>query len=666
MAALALRAVPAPLQPRPHRRAPSAAPPRSALPPLPDGPRRPDADVLLITIDALRADHVGAYGYTRATTPNIDALAARGVRFARAYAPGAAHVVLGGVDADGQVFPDAGAAGARASATSRSRPCCAPTAGGRRRSIRPAVFFVDAQKLKAYARRNFDFEYVKFEYIDAHKRGRSGARLLRRRQAAARRSCGSTSSSRTSPTSRTTASRSARGDIDRYDSEIAYTDAAVGRLIATVRKRRPGTIVVLAADHGEEFDEHGGRYHGSTLYDEQLRVPLIISIPGVAAARRRRAGRAHRRHADGAQPARHPGAGAHARHRPRPLAGAAARAAGAAAARLRRGRGQADGRAARRRSCCAICTGASAPTTIWPPIRASSTTWPRSGPSAPPRCAACSMTGSTATCGSSRCWRKGRRTRRAGPLPQGDRARAAGRSAGGARAGRAAGDADAPLAQRREAAELLVGAAAARARRRRRCRARRAIADRVIADWAAVGAARLGDAAARPRVQAIVARRATADASLRVRAALALAARRRRGAACPCWATRSITATTCCSAARIIVSLGKLRDRRAVPVLLEHLPEVQNRREMVDALGEIGDPAAARRAARAPARRRVRARCASRRRRRSPSWATRASPRWWTRPRARRRRRRSSPPPAPPPPPSAARPTSRGAARCVA
>ena len=49
-----------------------------------------------------------------------------------------------------------------------------------------------------------------------------------------------------------------------------------------VRARRPGTIVIVAADHGEEFDEHGGRYHGSSLYEEQLRIPLIISIPGVA------------------------------------------------------------------------------------------------------------------------------------------------------------------------------------------------------------------------------------------------------------------------------------------------------------------------------------------------------------------------------------------------
>ena len=52
-------------------------------------------------------------------------------------------------------------------------------------------------------------------------------------------------------------------------------------LIAAVRKRQPNTVIVLAADYGEEFDEHGGCYHGSTLYDEQLRVPLIISIPGI-------------------------------------------------------------------------------------------------------------------------------------------------------------------------------------------------------------------------------------------------------------------------------------------------------------------------------------------------------------------------------------------------
>ena len=72
-------------------------------------------------------------------------------------------------------------------------------------------------------------------------------------------------------------------DIDRYDSEIAYCDAVVGRVIVYLQKERPNAIIVVAADHGEEFDEHGGRYHGTTLYDEQVRVPLIIYAPGLPA-----------------------------------------------------------------------------------------------------------------------------------------------------------------------------------------------------------------------------------------------------------------------------------------------------------------------------------------------------------------------------------------------
>jgi len=83
VASLGLRLLPAPRRPGAVR--PGAIPPRPASP-LPEGPRRPLSDVVLITVDATRADHVGAYGYGRPTTPNIDALARRGVRFERAYA----------------------------------------------------------------------------------------------------------------------------------------------------------------------------------------------------------------------------------------------------------------------------------------------------------------------------------------------------------------------------------------------------------------------------------------------------------------------------------------------------------------------------------------------------------------------------------------------------
>jgi hypothetical protein len=70
-------------------------------------------------------------------------------------------------------------------------------------------------------------------------------------------------------------------DIDRYDAEIAAADAGAGAIIEAVRAARPGAVIIVTADHGEEFLEHGGRYHGTTVYEEQVRVPLIVSAPGL-------------------------------------------------------------------------------------------------------------------------------------------------------------------------------------------------------------------------------------------------------------------------------------------------------------------------------------------------------------------------------------------------
>ncbi len=66
-----------------------------------------------------------------------------------------------------------------------------------------------------------------------------------------------------------------------YDGEIAYLDEHLGTILDDLRARGlyDRTLVILTADHGEEFQEHGGWWHGTTLYDEQIHVPLLMKPP---------------------------------------------------------------------------------------------------------------------------------------------------------------------------------------------------------------------------------------------------------------------------------------------------------------------------------------------------------------------------------------------------
>jgi arylsulfatase A-like enzyme len=77
---------------------------------------------------------------------------------------------------------------------------------------------------------------------------------------------------------------SSKGPRGLYDGEVAYTDAVIGRVLdhlehSDLAKR---TAVVLTSDHGETFGEHGFTRHGFSLYEEEIRVPLILHIAGVA------------------------------------------------------------------------------------------------------------------------------------------------------------------------------------------------------------------------------------------------------------------------------------------------------------------------------------------------------------------------------------------------
>lgn len=275
-----VRRVPGVFTDKPRSLAKGPTVPEHELPPLPEGPERPDADVVLITIDALRADHVGAYGYSRRTTPHIDALARRGVRFERAYAQ-APHTSFSVASMlTGKYYPTIARlvpGDVHDPLTSLLRKYGWKTGA----LYPPAVFYVDSDKLKAYQDSNFDFEYVKVEFVDAQARLAQIAEFFE------------TERPKKAflwvhlfephePYERWPEYDFGPSDVDRYDSEIAYADAAVGRLLRFIEQKRPGAIVILTADHGEEFDEHGGRYHGKTLFEEQIRVPLIIAVPDVA------------------------------------------------------------------------------------------------------------------------------------------------------------------------------------------------------------------------------------------------------------------------------------------------------------------------------------------------------------------------------------------------
>ena len=72
------------------------------------------------------------------------------------------------------------------------------------------------------------------------------------------------------------------GAIARYDAEIAYLDGQLGRFFDYLKAldRYRSSLIVVVGDHGEEFTDHGGVYHGHTLFREQLHVPYAPECSG--------------------------------------------------------------------------------------------------------------------------------------------------------------------------------------------------------------------------------------------------------------------------------------------------------------------------------------------------------------------------------------------------
>jgi arylsulfatase A-like enzyme len=227
-------------------------------------------DLLLITVDALRADHLSSYGYERTTTPHIDKLAEGGALFRYAYAatPHTSYSVtslMTGKYMRPLLLQGAGKDSDTWAATLR-------TYGYRTAAFYPpAVFFIDSDRFKHFSDTGLGFEYRKVEFAEGKQRIDQVATYLKRESKAEQLFLWVHLFAPHEPYEAHPGFDFGDHDIDRYDSEVAFADDTVGKLVALFRKHRPRSAVMVSSDHGEEFGEHGGRYHGSSVYEEKVR-----------------------------------------------------------------------------------------------------------------------------------------------------------------------------------------------------------------------------------------------------------------------------------------------------------------------------------------------------------------------------------------------------------
>jgi HEAT repeat protein len=147
----------------------------------------------------------------------------------------------------------------------------------------PAVFFIDASRFEKFKQTALDFEYRWVEFAEGDRRVGQVERYLKDAPANLRLFTWVHLFGPHEPYESHPEHPFGDRDVDRYDSEIADADATFGRIRDAFLAARPHAVVILTADHGEEFGEHGGRYHGTTVYEEQVRVPLVLWAPGAVA-----------------------------------------------------------------------------------------------------------------------------------------------------------------------------------------------------------------------------------------------------------------------------------------------------------------------------------------------------------------------------------------------
>jgi arylsulfatase A-like enzyme len=267
--------------------------------------------VVLVTIDTLRADHLGSYGYPRPVTPFLDSLAASGLRFTHAYSsmshtapahasmltalhPAQHQVLANGMDLDRSIPSLAGILGAKGFDTAAFVSVRFLGAIGAdfdhfdRNFDRPhrAGDQTVAAATRWLAERESDQRLLLWVHLyDPHEYDNDDAIEPERLRAMEedfeeRRSSlvdvlapmhGWSATPRPEQVAR----------LNRYDSQITLADDALAALHRAIGDRDPQrrTLWVVTADHGEALGDHGYVGHGKNLYREQMQVPLIVASP---------------------------------------------------------------------------------------------------------------------------------------------------------------------------------------------------------------------------------------------------------------------------------------------------------------------------------------------------------------------------------------------------
>ena len=264
-------------------------------------------DVILISIDTLRADHVGCYGYKKPTTPNLDALSKIGIRYQRAISPapwtlpthlsvftGQYPMSHGVTDFDhkldkkqlmpAELFKENGFATGGFTGHFLLSPVYGFKQGFDRyimdpeanamRTVGRSLDWVQ----KARGRRIFLFVHLFDPHwpYDWH-------------QGVTEKFAGKKKSYKDDHTFfydfvsdvKNASAEKTNYWLGRYDGEISYTDRELGRLLEALKneKRFDNAWIVVFSDHGEAFGDHGFFGHAISCYQETIRVPLIVKPP---------------------------------------------------------------------------------------------------------------------------------------------------------------------------------------------------------------------------------------------------------------------------------------------------------------------------------------------------------------------------------------------------